>query len=280
MKDIAMPGYETILSNEFYGKEGEPIKVSQEEELPTTDLLCLNRVRIPSKERMINFLLRSARISFPHMLSGIMPGQGRVPQYWLTVPPLEIGKLADGNEKSIAHLRRHCPGEHLEVGSIYLETVLGTVDSKLFDLAEGRSRPEKSGIYRRALASKSKDKWNLDIRLTEGGILPPREELERLLGAGTIRSDVISAQDYGDYGNIVEHVRLLSGALVYPAQVGKIPDKSHEYMEEHATAFLRDFGLCVAEREMSKLGISPGQDVLISRAAKGIAEYLGRGSRR
>ena len=51
-----MPGYETILSNEFYGKEGEPIKVSQEEELPTTDLLCLNRVRIPSKERMINFL--------------------------------------------------------------------------------------------------------------------------------------------------------------------------------------------------------------------------------
>jgi hypothetical protein len=270
MESIGIPTYKTIIPNEVFGRKGDGLKRSLVGNVPSTEVLLVQRYRIPRRDDVSNFIAKKAGEIALIKERGESSGRGVLLLLERFSKP-EIEKIASRDEKSLEGLMTHYPESDFEEGRWYIEAHNGMILDGMLNSMNGLYDALGLEIYERAIEDLNRHDWKIRVRLSSEGLFPDSLEMEYLLDRGVRDCDVFSIRgNFRDYGDVASHARILYRAFNDKKIIEMLRDNSHELLDEKAShTLVRATGyadLSRAFEDSAEGGCAPVFDRLMGNA--------------
>ena len=277
---IELPGYKVEIPNQVYLRDTKISTPNKENLLKLKSVIMLSRFRQPTKEEVIELLIKKANAILPHM------HRFNDPDYASQLTGIDaaftffnresIEKLANRNAASIDEIA-NCsfaqPASKAEKNSfVYIN--YGLIPSMMIDFARN-----KFGRLRREwYHSKFNDTELLDhsigerfgmALLVENGMLLPKNETDILLKRTTSLSDALFTNNsYYDPEEAKTVIGIIYSGLDSPEKISELEDSSEIAVENDAIRTLNNtYNHLILQNEpcpMEEEKLSTGNDVLLN----------------
>jgi len=248
---IEIAGYEGLIPNSVYGKDGGKIKTNLGD-VDASHLVLLRVFTASTKKAVLDFIQTTAqeiRAAYPGEKPEPDEDDSRVEHVLKHFPEFQRKKIAAGKEKIMKHLEYHLESSRFfQPGNTYLEATNSFVPKALLDDVSDEGISDYQGLI-----NKDGDRaWRLRVRLS-GRALPERSEIEALVEKGARDTDIFQADgEYSSYADVRGQLALFDNILT-PEKIAEIPNSSEEYVEGRAFSTL--VGLMACERAKSIGGL-------------------------
>jgi hypothetical protein len=253
-KEMKFPGYDIILANSIFGKEGQgleslilPIK------LPTTDVLLLSKYSVPTKKQVCNYIQNSIK-NLELMVHNKNDSEKEWHDYLSNsikeIPKKEVINLVKGDKDSMKHLESHCElGDHVP-GKKYLYALMQDIPSPALDSLVSAYNTKGLFLLSNSLSSINKNRNAFQMQLNKDGSLMDENELKYLLDRGVRNSDVLKIEcDREEYLDAVKNLELIYSVLNSSGNINNLKDDSKMFLIYEAVGTLSGFGSCVSGAE-------------------------------
>jgi len=248
MADIKLYGYKSIIPNQVFGREAEPLQFVAFGKVPQAHLTILSRYRIPTTKEVQEILIKNAQeATNPHFLrDSSTKGSERIVKALRTaLPDYEIRRMAADNSGALNSLEADSYYPDFQWGESFIVALNGELPTSVLKYAKGEDN-EKAQMYESIMLQENRNRWNLRLKLLKEGVLPSKSGLEYLIESGVLISKVINVEGrYGEYENVADQIRSLYLALLSADRIKKIRDVSREVLESNVINAIDYISQCI-----------------------------------
>lgn len=256
VKESEIPAYETLVPNSTWAREAEPFEhpISRKK-CPATQIFQLVRYRSPLESEVIRRIQTTAK-EFDTLLDKDykrQEGIGYVLRALSRLPPTEIKKIAQEDEKSIEHLKLHYFRGPNQPGRSYILCINGTVPNKILPSLERGLKEHKNGAYEELIKRLKINRWHFMVRLDGKGELPNKGDLEFLL-RNEVRECPVFKTDvkYNNYQDMAEQASIVFKVLSSREDIEKVEDISEKFLISSVINTIDGIFECIMKKKISE----------------------------